>query len=192
MSSFQSASSNTSSRSNLIRATGHEFVLAFVNGSSPAELLENYFTKSGPSITEHGSVSARVRLPYLGKTFRGRKVSEGAPSDESTCDDYFDLLGATLAFHSLDKALPPPEAYIVDAESKHIPGRLVAGHTRAAEPQGSGALLVKAHVKIEALKSKVVWEEDFVFLLSEFDQDGKIGHLEIWSDNLSAWLAVGE
>lgn len=59
------------------------------------------------------------------------------------------------------------------------------------EGPGRGAVLVKAHATVEAVKTGVTWDEDFVFLMSDFDSDGKIGHLEIWSDNLSAWLAVG-
>lgn len=36
------------------------------------------------------------------------------------------------------------------------------------------------------------WEEDFVYRLSGFDEEGRIGHWEIWADPLSAWDAVGD
>lgn len=35
----------------------------------------------------------------------------------------------------------------------------------------------------------IAWDEDFVYLLSEFDAQGRIGKWEIWADPLNAWLA---
>lgn len=36
------------------------------------------------------------------------------------------------------------------------------------------------------------WDEQFIYRFSEFDEEGKVGHWEIWADPLSAWEAVGE
>ena len=47
-----------------------------------------------------------------------------------------------------------------------------------------------AHARFESVSTGKSWEEDFVYRLSEFDEQGKIGHWEIWADPLSAWDAV--
>lgn len=33
------------------------------------------------------------------------------------------------------------------------------------------------------------WDEEFVYVLSYFDEQGRIGRWEIWADPLNAWLA---
>ena len=58
--------------------------------------------------------------------------------------------------------------------------------------EGWGMVLVKAKAQLAGVKSGKGWEEDFVFLFSDFDGEGKIGSMEIWADNLSAWEGVGE
>ena len=49
---------------------------------------------------------------------------------------------------------------------------------------------VKLHAKFASVKTGKSWEEDFVYVLSEFDDDYKIGKQELWADPLSAWVAV--
>ena len=49
-----------------------------------------------------------------------------------------------------------------------------------------------AHAKFASVNTGRSWEEDFIYRLSGFDAQGKIGHWEIWADPLSAWQAVGD
>ena len=51
---------------------------------------------------------------------------------------------------------------------------------------------MKLHGKFASVKTGKSWEEDFVYILSEFDEEGRIGRQEIWADPLSAWMAVQE
>jgi hypothetical protein len=68
-------------------------------------------------------------------------------------------------------AFPAADGFIVDAASRMVSvvgkGRFVAKKT------GKG------------------WDEQFIYRFSGFDEEGKIGHWEIWADPLSAWVAVG-
>lgn len=132
-------------------------------------MLDNFFTSS-PKITEHGPQWATSRLPFLGVTFSGR-AEEGKTSPDSTCDEYFDLLGKTLSFHPDKNTFPPAEEFIVDATA--------------------GAVSVVAKAKFGSIKTGKRWDETFIYRLSGFDEEGKIGHWEIWADPLSAWEAVG-
>ena len=163
--------------SSTIRTSAHSFCQAFISGTKPAEILSTIFTSS-PSITEHGPSWARTRLPFVGQTFHGRRNPSSEAKD--TCDDYFELLAETLAFTPSEDSLPPVDAYVVDPTVK-MPG-----------VQGSGMVLVKAKAQLAGVKSGKGWEEEFIFLFSDFDGEGKIGKMEIWADNLSAWEGVGE
>lgn len=155
----------------LMRSTAHAFCQAFTSGSPPSETLDNYFT-SNPKILEHGPKWANLRLPFLGIKFQGRR-SQGSSTATSrrTCDDYYDRLTSTLSFHPDGNTLPPREEFMVDAEK--------------------GTVTVKMHAKFASVKTGTDWEEDFVYVLSEFDEEGKIGSQELWADPLSAWVAVG-
>lgn len=169
------------SKAGLLRSNVQCFCEALFGGSTPpAQMLDTYFT-SDAKIHEHGQIWAAERLPFLGKTFHGRRATSDKTVHDCSCDEYFDLLGATLLFHPHENTLPPSEGYVVDADTDY----------RGGKP-GSGAVMVKANSRLSAVKSGQSWEEDFVFVFSDFSADGKIGSWEIWADNLSAWTAVGE
>ena len=174
---------DTASHADLMRSTAESFCNAFISGASPKEMLDNYFT-SNPKIHEHGPSWATERLPFLGRTFQGRRrqISHSASSSSSgtTCDDYYDLLTATLSFHPTDKTLPSSDQFIVDAEATS-PG----GETK-------GVVTIKLQAEFKSITTGKGWEEEFVYVLSDFDNDGKIGSQELWADPLSAWVAVGE
>ncbi|MCJ1473519.1 hypothetical protein MMC13_002170 [Lambiella insularis] len=163
-------------RSSLLRSKVHAFCQAFLESKPPRETLDTYFTPN-PKITEHGPTWASRRLPFLGRTFHGRRSSSTSSRDDSssTCDDYFSLLASTLSFHPDKHTFPPSSDFIVDA---------TAG--------GTGAVSVVAHAKFASVASGQSWEENFIYRISEFDEDGRIGHWEIWADPLSAWEAVVE
>ena len=157
------------------------FCEAFVTGTmSGGQMLDLYFT-SEPSITEHGPSWATARLPFVGKTFRGRLPSSDTTESNTSCDEYFNLLAKTLSLHAHEGTLPPVEGYAVDSVTRY-----------RSEKEGSGVVLVKANARLESVGTGKSWEEDFVFVFSEFGEKGKIGRMEIWADNLSAWTAVGE
>ncbi|PVH92505.1 hypothetical protein DM02DRAFT_474014, partial [Periconia macrospinosa] len=164
-----------------IHATAARFCNLFVTGAAPTDILDQCFS-ANPKITEHGPQWATTRLPYLNHTFAGRRrpkttylspepTTPTAADNDTSCDAYFDVLGATLAFlpHCHD-AMPPADDFIVSA--------------------GAGkkeAVVVRAMAKIASVETGLKWEETFVFMFGEFDKDAKIGHLEIFSDGLSAW-----
>ena len=154
-----------------MRSTAYAFCTAFASGSTPSESLDKYFT-SNPKILEHGPKWANLRLPFLGIKFQGRR-SPGSSTATSrrTCDDYYDRLTSTLSFHPHENTVPPEEEFMVDAER--------------------GAVTVKLHARFASVKTGTEWEEEFVYVLSEFDEEGKIGSQELWADPLSAWVAVG-
>lgn len=154
-----------------MRSTAYSYCEAFVNGRSPFESLDKYFTPH-PKIIEHGPSFAKDRLPFLGILFEGRKPPPTSKSTASgTVDDYYYLLSKTLSFHPSKDTLPPKEQFSVDPEQ--------------------GTVTIKLRGKFASLKTGRDWEEDFVYLLSEFDEHGKIGCQELWADPLSAWMAVG-
>lgn len=163
------------SRADLLRSTAVSFCNAFASGTSPTEMLDTYFT-SDSSITEHGPAWAAERLPFLAKTFKGRRQSSNNPAsnDGNTCDDYYDLLTSTLSFHPTDKTVPPKDEIIVDAEAKGSGG-------------GKGVVTVKLQAKFESIKTGKGWEEEFVYVLSGFDEQGRIGSQELWADPLSEY-----
>jgi hypothetical protein len=175
--------SNRFARTQRMLSTAESFCNAFVAGSKPSEMLDAYFSPTG-SITEHGPLWANARLPFLAKTFSGRRASDVQNSAEpprpekTTCDDYFDLLGATISFHPHEKTLPAREGYVVDPDTV-IPGS-----------EGRGVVMVRAHAKLGGVETGQSWEEEFVFVFSGFGEEMKIGRMEIWADNLSAWKGV--
>lgn len=170
--------SNLGSRESTLRSVAQEFCKAFIyGGTAPPQLLSQYFSAS-PQILEHGPEWITERLPFAGQQFEGRR-SASSPGNEKTCDDYFDLLGATLSLQPHENSLPEQDCYVVDSQTKY---------GGAAQP---GAVVVRAHARLGCAHNDSTWEEHFVFILSQFDEEGKIGKLEIWADNLSAWVAVG-
>ena len=175
--------SATISREDTLRSTAEAFCRAFVSGTAPTEVLDRYFT-SNASITEHGPSWATERLPFLGKTFQGRRQPQFSAHSDSgkgtgTCDDYYDLLTSTLSFHPNDKTFPGREQLVVDVNAKG--------------PSGSrGVVTVKLQAEFKSIKTGKGWAEEFVYVLSDFDEEGKIGCQELWADPLSAWVAVGD
>jgi hypothetical protein len=68
-------------------------------------------------------------------------------------------------------AFPASEHFVVDAE---------AGQVCCV---GKGTFVSK--------KTGKKWGEQFAYRFGDFDEQGRIGHWEIWADPLSAWVAVG-
>ena len=102
------------------------------------------------------------------------------PAGEAdTCDDYYDLLTSTLHFHPTASTVPPKEDFLVALNANK------AGKLRCA-------ITVKLRASFSSIKTGKGWTENFIYLLSDFDGDAKIGHLELWADPLSAWMAVSD
>ena len=152
-----------------MRDTAFNFCNSFAAGLAGPECLDRYFTQK-PKITEHGPRWATARLPFLAVTFEGRHGQRGPKG--RTCDDYYDLLASTLTFHSRSLVLPERSQFAVDPDADTV--------------------TVKLHARFASIKTGKDWEEDFVYVLSGFDESGKIGCQELWADPLSAWMAVGE
>jgi hypothetical protein len=55
-----------------------------------------------------------------------------------------------------------------------------------------GMVSVVGKGRFTSKKTGKGWAETFVYRFSAFDEQGRIGHWEIWADPLSAWEAVGE
>lgn len=155
-----------------LRTTTDAFCKAFIAGASPTETLDKFFT-SNARITEHGPAWATERLPFLGITFGGRRPKGKSYEPSSrTCDDYYDLLTSTLSFHPSDNTVPSKEQFMIDPEKRTV--------------------TIKLHATFASIKTGKSWEEDFIYVLSEFDDEYKIGCQELWADPLSAWAAVGD
>ena len=156
------------SRASGIRDTAEAFVRAFIFSSPPTETLDKYFAPDA-KILEHGPAWASERLPFLGITFQGRR-SQGLST--RTCDDYYDLLNSVLSFNPSKDTTPTKEDFMVDPQT--------------------GTVTVKLRATFASIKTGRSWEEQFVYVLSEFDENYKIGSHELWADPLSAWMAVGD
>ena len=156
-------------RASAIRDTAEAFCKAFISGSPPRETLDKYFTPDA-KILEHGPAWASERLPFLGITFQGRRSQISDALLKNTCDDYYDLLTSVLSFHPSKNTLPPKEDFMVDPQR--------------------GTVTIKLSASFASIKTGKSWEESFVYVLSEFDEDYKIGSQELWADPLSAWMAV--
>ena len=160
-----------------------DFCKAFIAGTKPSDMLDTHFSSSG-TITEHGPSWANASLPFLAKTFRGRRASssddnaELTQEEKTTCDDYFDLLGATLSLVPHEETLPPREGYVVD------PDAVIRGS------EDRGVVMVRAHARLGAIETRKSWDEEFIFVFSAFGDGMKIGRMEIWADNLSAWKGI--
>ena len=165
------------------------FINSFIANTPPTKILDTYFTPTA-SITEHGPLWARERLPFLATTFSGRgpqtehdpqKDQSAPPTD--TLDDYYTLLSQTLRFLPRSNTLPLPEEYVVDEQNNKV--------------------VVKLKGKFESLRTGKGWEEEFVYVMGvretgveDTGKDGigrwRIETLELWADPLSAWVACGE
>ncbi|KAI4163803.1 MAG: hypothetical protein LQ342_002576 [Letrouitia transgressa] len=174
------AYSEITRRTVLLRQTAQSFCAAFIRGDSPRELLDTYFT-ARPAIHEHGPSWARERLPFLAYRFEGRGSSSRGDDDRGgnrplTCDDYYALLGQTLAFHPAEDMLPGDDGFAVDAG--------VAG----------GVVSVRMKARFSSVRTGKGWEEEFVYVMGGWEIEGekaRIGTLDLWADPLSAWVAVG-
>ena len=149
-----------------MRSTAYSFCSSFAAGMSGPDCLDKYFTAT-PLILEHGPSWATTRLPFLATTFEGRRSDP--ESSGMTCDDYYDLLSHTLSFDPSSVAVPDKESLAVDEKA--------------------GMVTVKLHARFSSVKTGRSWEEDFVYVLSNFNEDGRIGRQELWADPLSAWMA---
>ncbi|KAH7060928.1 hypothetical protein B0J12DRAFT_566210 [Macrophomina phaseolina] len=167
--------SNNEQRATLLRSSAHAFCKALVSPPPPKDLLSQYFTSASssapPRIHEHGPHWAAKRLPFLGRTFEG--------TDE--CVKYFEVLSQTLRMKLDGSSFPGPEGFVVDLE----------GDAGAAARRGKAVSVVGRGV-FESVKTGRKWEEEFVYVLSGWDSEGKFTSWEIWADPLSAWLAVQE
>lgn len=173
MSTTDSKNGSAKSRYSLLKHRTQAFCAAFLDlaNNPPEKILNEHFGADEPKITEHGPEWANKRLPFLGKTFTGR--------DEFL--KYFQLLAETLEFIPNEHTFPGPDGIIVDEHAR-------VGAEGKAEV---GVVSVVGQAKFKAVKTGESWEEQFIYRLSWFDGDGKIGHWEIWADPLSAWMAVG-
>jgi hypothetical protein len=128
----------------------------------PPSELLSQYFSSEPSITEHGPEWSRSRLPFLAKTFTGK----------DGCKEYFNVMTEVLDMSLGKDAFPGPEGFIVDPEA------------------GMVSVVGKGH--FSSKKTGKGWDEQFIYRFSGFDEQGMIGHWEIWADPLSAWDAVSE
>jgi hypothetical protein len=81
-------------------------------------------------------------------------------------------------------AFPAPESgeYVVD----------VVATAEKGESELKGVVTVVGSGTFASIETGKEWSEKFIYRFSGFDQEGRIGHWEIWADPLSAWVAVGD
>jgi len=163
-------------RSALLRSRTQAFCDAFLDlpNNPPDKLLAKHFTSTNPRITEHGPTWANDKLPFLGKTFAGR----------DGCLEYFTLLSEVLAFIPNEDTFPSKEGFIVDDQASAEPTHGGSGKGW----DGRGAVSVVGNATFKAIKTGKDWDEQFIYRLSDFDEDGKIGH---WVRHRQRQLSVG-
>ncbi|KAI9806810.1 MAG: hypothetical protein M1833_002467 [Piccolia ochrophora] len=159
------------------RSRARDFCLAFAASTGPRELLDAFFVRAEPRITEHGPAWARARLPFLGHTFTGRETTttttnNGGEAERDTCDRYFALLAETLSVG--------PEGLLVPSLE----------HFTYAPGHGDGVVSVVLQGTFVSVQTGKSWQEDFVHRFAFSSTEGRIEHWEIWADPLSAWFAV--
>jgi hypothetical protein len=169
MSASQPATKAEHARGTALRTTTHSFCHALLSPPPPAALLSSYFSRE-PKITEHGPQWARSRLPFLAHTFDGVQG----------CEEYFRLMTEVLGMELPRDSFPGPGGFIVDVEA------VVGSEHRR------GMVSVVGKGRFTSKKTGKGWDEQFIYRFSDFDEEGRIGHWEIWADPLSAWDAVGE
>jgi hypothetical protein len=154
------------SRRELLRSRAHAFCQSLVSPPMPEELLKEYFTPgvkdTSPVIREHGPSWVTTHLPFLGRDFLG----------VDACVEYFDLLAASLRMHLDKSSFPGLESFTVDADL--------------------GRVSVVGKGRFESTETKRSWEEKFTYVLSGWDEQGRMGRWDIWADPLSAWAAISE
>lgn len=163
-------------RSSQLRQRASAFCSAFLDlpSNPPPKLLSEHFTSSSPRITEHGPSWASSKLPFLGRTFTGK--------DE--CLEYFSLLSKVLAFEPSKDTFPGPKGIVVDADAVGPEDKV--DHWGC----GKGVVSVVGKATFRSIGTGKSWDEQFIYRLSGFDEEGRIGHWEIWADPLSAYMAV--
>ncbi|KAI0123037.1 hypothetical protein BJ170DRAFT_643131 [Xylariales sp. AK1849] len=157
---------STKSRSSVLRNRAHAFCQSLISPPPPRELLDEFFVPDSndkkPSIREHGPSWATAHLTFLGRDFVG----------VDACEEYFNLLSQTLKMH-LDKgSFPGDEGFVVDADQNRVS--------------------VVGRGKFESVTTGRSWDEKFSYVLSGFDEEGRLTKWDIWADPLSAWAAVSE
>jgi hypothetical protein len=162
----------TKPRAELLREKSYSFCQALLSPSPPIELIKAYFTEDNPKIVEYGPPWCREKLPFLHTTFEGA-------SGKDSCQTYFEVLSKILKMNLPRDAFPGPEGFIVD------PDAIIEGSPK------KGAVSVTGKGNFESVRTGKSYDETFMYRLSNFDDEGKIGCWEIWSDSLSAWDAVG-
>ncbi|KAF1989599.1 hypothetical protein K402DRAFT_390562 [Aulographum hederae CBS 113979] len=163
-------------RTSTLRKSAHLFCQALLSPPPPKELISKYFT-SNPQITEHGPTWATSRLPFLGKTFSGVDGSV----------EYFNVLSETLKMNMTEDTFPGPEGFIVDI----VDAQATTPDMASSKGSAKGVVSVVGQATFSSVKTGKSWDEKFIYRLSGFDSEGRIGHWEIWADPLSAWDAVG-
>ena len=81
-----------------------------------------------------------------------------------SCLSYFEALSQTLKMHMDETTFPDGNGYIVD------PDAMVESES------GTGVVCVVGKASFESVKTGKSWHEQFIYRLSGFDADGKIGH----------------
>lgn len=151
---------NPRDRSAILRNTAVKFCAALTDPSSnpPAKILSTFFIPNTPRITEHGPDWANERLPFLARTFQGTSDGDG------TCLDYFAKLSDYLKMDMKPESFPPENEFAVDTEAV------------ADGAKGGVVCVVSRPTRFESIMTGKNWTEKFVYRLSGFDEEGRIGH----------------
>ena len=85
-------------------------------------------------------------------------------------------------------SFPEKTDFVVDPTA----GSTTVSGNEGTEPKAGGVVSVVGRGKFASVRTGKAWQEQFIYRLSGFDEQGRIGHWEIWADPLSAWVAVGD
>lgn len=175
-----------SSKHTTLLQTAESFCTAFATGAPLPDLLSYFTSNSAPEIHEHGPTSipnltstdssSRIEIPFLGRTFSGR-ASDATRSANGPIEDYFAALFASIRPHQITFHPASETNYFVDEVKNRV--------------------TVRGFAKLEWVKTGVVWEEEFVYLI-DFEEEHsafKVKKYQLWADTagmMAAVLGVGE
>lgn len=101
------------------------------------------------------------------------------------CLDYFRLLSETLEMGMDEATFPGEDGFVVDAEAT-----TGSRDNTQTSSEAKGIVVVVGKAEFKSKETGKGWKEQFIYRFSDFDEQGRIGHWEIWADPLSAWEAV--
>jgi hypothetical protein len=148
-------------RKALLQRRVKAFCAEYMEYENSDKLVKEYFIPDNPEVVEHGPEWAKKRLPYTGQW-----------TGTAGCISHFTLLMETID-------IPPGQWKFPTDPEKYV------------EEDGELAISVVGSAHFRAVPRGREFQGQFRCRFSRFDEEGRIGKLEVWGDPITAWTAVG-